>query len=124
VKVVEFTPTSVKGMLNLGFGDMISDGTISDTSVSNNDDIVKVLATVVEIINDFTTEYPDVKIVFTGNTLTKTSLYRRILRMYYVSFSKNFIITALVRQGTGFAEKIFDPVSNEKYAAFLVKRKL
>lgn len=124
LKVVEFTPTSVKNILNLGFGDMLSDGTVDDTTATNNNDIVKVLATIIEIVNDFTSEYPDLKIVFTGNTLTKTSLYRRILKMYYPVFNKTFTITVLVKDGQGFLEKIFEPSGDEKYLAFFVKRKL
>jgi len=72
-KVVEFTPTSVD-LYNLGFGDLLPDGKVNDTINSNNGDIVKVLATVVQIIKDFTKEYPHVKVVFTGSTNERTML--------------------------------------------------
>ncbi len=42
-KVVEFSPTSEKNILNLGFGDLLSDGTLDDTANTNNGDIVKCL---------------------------------------------------------------------------------
>lgn len=113
VKIVEFTPTSVKNILNLGFGDLPADGSVDDTANSNNGDIIKILATVISIIEDFTIEYPDIKIVFTGSTVRRTTLYRRILKMYYVGFKKGFIITALKDNGNEtYSEILFDPESN------------
>lgn len=124
LKVVEFTPLSEKNILNLGFGDMLPDGTINDTANTNNNDIVKVLATVIEIVNSLTLENPDLKIFFVGNTLTRTSLYRRILKMYYSDFNEHFVITAVVKDGQRFVEKLFEPDGNEKCVAFFIKRKL
>jgi hypothetical protein len=66
----------VKNILNLGFGDLLPDGSVNDTSNSINGDIVKVLATIISIIEDFTTEYPDIKVVFAGSTV------RRRLKFY------------------------------------------
>lgn len=123
-KVVEFTPTSIKNILNLGFGDLLTDGSIDDKANTNNNDIIKVLATVVQIIQDFTAEYPAIKIVFTGSTSARTSLYHRILKIYYPAFSKGFMITALIKDKNEFTECMFDPDTNEKYLAFFVKRKL
>lgn len=123
LKVVDFTPLSEKNVLNLGFGDMLPDGTVDDTVITNNNDIVKVLATIVEIINNVTTEYPDLKIFFAGNTLTKTSLYRRILKTYYADFTKHFAITAIVKEGQAFVEKKFEPHGDETCFAFFAKRK-
>jgi len=96
---------------------------MDDTAITNNDDIIKVMATIIEIIVDFTDEYPDTKIVFTGSNQVRTSLYFRILKMYHTSFSKTFIITGLVKAGNQFIEVPFEPESNDKYLAFLVKRK-
>ncbi len=124
VKVVEFTPTTAKNILNLGFGDLLADGTIDDIAKTNNNDIVRVLATVIDIIKDFTTDYPWVKIVFSGSNAIRTSLYHRILKMYYQNFIINFTITALIKEGNGFAEVGFDPSGSAKYFAFLIKRKL
>ncbi|HRH47749.1 MAG TPA: hypothetical protein PLP23_03285 [Panacibacter sp.] len=124
VKIVEFTPTSVKNVLNLGFGDLLSDGSVDDTANSNNGDIIKVLATVISIVEDFTAEYPDIKIVFAGSTVRRTELYHRILKMYYTGFKKEFIITALKDDGNeSYSEVLFEPGSNNKYVAFFIKRK-
>jgi hypothetical protein len=67
-KAVDFTHTGIRNIVNLGFGDLLPDGAIDDRSNSNNGDVVKVLATTVEIIIDFTTKFPDTEIFFTGST--------------------------------------------------------
>jgi hypothetical protein len=123
LKVVQFTPTSVKNILNLSFGDLQPDGLIDDTVNTNNNDIIKVMATVIDIVNDFTTENPYIKIVFTGNSQVRTSMYFRILKMYYTDFRKTYVITALVKDGGQFAEVPFEPVNGGKYLAFFVRRK-
>jgi hypothetical protein len=49
-KVVEFTPTTLKNVYNLGFGDLLPNGEMDDTANSNNGDIIKIFATVVNIL--------------------------------------------------------------------------
>lgn len=53
-KVVEFVPLKEKNIFNLGFGDLLPDGSIDDTVASNNGDIRKVLTTVISIVKHFT----------------------------------------------------------------------
>jgi hypothetical protein len=91
-------------------------------SNSNNGDIVKVFATIIQILRGFTLEYRSIQVAFIGSTLKRTLLYRRILKTYYDTFSNEFIITALVDRGRGLKEILFDPGSTEEYLAFLVKR--
>src|SRR5580700_8060662 len=45
---------------------------------SNNGDMVKVLATVVQIIRDFAIQFPDIKLIFFGSSQERTNLYGRI----------------------------------------------
>ena len=123
LKVVQFSPTSAKNILNLSFGNLQPDGSIDDTVNTNNNDIIKVMATVIDIVNDFTAENPDIKIVFTGSTQIRTSMYLRVLKMYQGEFSKAYIITALVKDGSQFAEATFEPVNVDEYLAFFVRRK-
>lgn len=49
-KVVEFSHTSIADLYNVGFGDLLPDGSIDDLANTNNGDIIKVLATVVQTI--------------------------------------------------------------------------
>lgn len=122
IKIVEFTPTRVNNIFNLGFGDLLPNSKIDDTANSNNGDIIKVISTVIQIISDFTEDFPHAKIVFTGSTPERTVLYKRILKTYLELFSKTFIITALVATQEGYKEVLFEPMNNINYSAFFVKR--
>lgn len=75
-----------------GFGDLLPDGSINDKANSNNGDILKVMATVVDILKHFTARYPGKVIYFVGSTDERTRLYGRILRTYYYSFSQEFAL--------------------------------
>jgi hypothetical protein len=122
IKLVDFSPTRKKDLYTLGFGDLLPDGSLDDTINSNNGDIVKVLATVAQIIRDFTAQFPEIKIVFTGSTKERTKLYARILRMYYEDISKEFVVTAFIYVENSYKEVAFAPQSNQTYFAFFVKR--
>jgi hypothetical protein len=121
-KVVDFVSIGVKNVMNLGFGDLLPDGSVDDTVNSNNGDIVKVLATVIEILKDFTAEYPQVEIFFAGSTVERTKLYTRILKTYYTAFSKDFTISAVTGSEIKNKRIPFDPKANVEYLAFLIKR--
>jgi hypothetical protein len=47
-KVVDFVPLKTKNFMNMGFGDLLPDGSIDDTVSSNNGDIIKVLTTFIQ----------------------------------------------------------------------------
>jgi len=70
-------------IVNMGFGDVLPDGSIDDKANSNNGDIVKVLGTIVQIMIDFTNKFPDLEIFFTGSTPERSKLYFRIIRTHY-----------------------------------------
>jgi hypothetical protein len=121
-KVVDFAPLKAKNTMNLSFGDLMADGSINYKANSNNGDILKVLATVVDILRHFTSRHPEITIFFTGSTIERTRLYARILKTYYTIFSKDFIVYGIV--GTANDNKIipFDPQSEMEYLVFLIKR--
>jgi hypothetical protein len=121
-KAVDFVPLGIRNIFNLGFGDVLSDGSIDDTVNSNNGDIVMVLATVISILKDFTAEFPQAEIYFSGSTIERTRLYTRILKTYYTSFSKEFKITAIIASDNNNQQVQFDPDSRTEYLGFLVKR--
>jgi len=121
-KVVDFVPLKAKNYMNLGFGDLLPDGTVDTTANSNNGDILKALATVVDILKHFTDIYPNAIVFFTGSTKERTKLYARILRTYYTYFSEEFIIYAVVGTEQENNAISFDPKTDLEYLAFLVKR--
>ena len=121
-KAVDFIPLGIRNIFNLGFGDLLPDGSIDDTANSNNGDIVMVLATVIGILKDFTAEFPQAEIYFSGSTIERTKLYTRILKTYYASFSKEFKITAIIASGNDNQQVLFNPDSRIEYFGFLIKR--
>ncbi len=56
------------------------DGQVDDKVNTNNSDLVKVLGTVIRIIQSFLNENMEAKIFFTGRTQQRTDLYITILR--------------------------------------------
>jgi len=121
-KEVVFTHTGIRNIVNMGFGDLLPDGSIDDKANSNNGDIVRVLATLVQILIDFTSKFPDAEVFFSGSTKERTKLYTRILRTYYTLFSKEFIINILIKDGDGYAELPFEPKADLKFLGFLIRR--
>jgi len=123
VKLVEFTPTGQPNMFNLGFGDLLPDGKMDDKTISDNGDMKKVFATVIQIVIDFTAKYPFLKIFFSGSSPGRTKMYCRILKTYYAAFSPKFRITGLIEQESEIIEVDYDPVIFNQWLAFFVERK-
>jgi len=121
-KVVDFVPLKTKNFMNMGFGDLLPDGSVDDTVSSNNGDIIKVLTTVVDILKYFTALHPHIFIFFAGSTKERTRLYTRILKMYYQSFSKEFAIYGIAGTEEENETIPFDPKIDLEYLAFLIKR--
>ena len=124
LKEVVFTHTGVRNIVNMGFGDVLPDGSIDDKANSNNGDIVRVLATIIQILIDFTMKFPDAEIFFAGSTLERTRLYTRILKTYYTLFSKDFIINGIIKEGDRLSELPFEPKADVKFVGFLIRKKM
>jgi len=121
-KVVDFVPLGIRNIMNLAFGDLLPDGSVDDTSRSNNGDLVKVLATVIGILRDYTSEYPQVEVFFAGSTVERTRLYTRILKTYFATFNKEFTIYGIAGSENSNKRVQFDPTANIEYLGFLIKR--
>jgi hypothetical protein len=122
VKHVAFTPIGVGNLVNMGFGDLQPGGAVDDKANSNNGDMVRVLATMVHILLDFTTNFPAVEVFFTGSTDERTRLYSRIVRTYYRTFSKDFRINVLVSDGQNLVEVPFETGAKSEFFGFVIKR--
>ena len=123
VKLVEFTPTGQPNIFNLGFGDLLPDDKMDDKTISDNGDMKKVFATVIQIVIDFTAKYPFLKIFFSGSSPGRTKMYYRILKTHYAAFSPEFRITGLIEQGPEIIEVDYGPIIFKQYLAFLSKEK-
>lgn len=79
---------------NLALVDAIGNDIVSDTRVSNNGDMRKVLATVAQIVGRYTSVFPERTIFFQGSDREgkRLSLYHRAIHLYYPVLEKDFII--------------------------------
>jgi hypothetical protein len=78
VKVIAFQKLPVANLYNLSLFDIMSDGQLSDTNFSNNNDLRKILATTIQILMDYTEIFPERSIFFQGSDDKgrRTSLYQ------------------------------------------------
>lgn len=92
-KLIQFSPTNLKELYNLSFGDRDHlTGQLNDTAISNNGDSEKVLATVVAAVYAFTDKYPDIWVYATGSTKSRTRLYRMGITKYLSAAKNDFEI--------------------------------
>lgn len=69
---------------NFGFGDLdVSSGEISDTITSNNGDHDVILATLANIIYDFTSHFSEAVIFIQGSNSARTRLYQQGISKYW-----------------------------------------
>ena len=122
IKVIAFSTTRYQNILNMGFGDLMPDGNIDDKRNSNNGDMVRVLATVIQILKTFLSNYPEYKIFFKGSTDRRTSFYQRIISIHYNELTLEYKITALIKNENGYIEVNFDKNATISYWAFYVKK--
>jgi len=116
-KLVQFTPTNLKGLFILAFGnkDHLT-GDINDLVISNNGDSEKVLATVVATVLAFTDKHPDAWIYATGSTKARTRLYRMGIAKYVSEVTADLEILGEKNQEWETFKRDID------YDGFLVKR--
>ncbi|WP_064197927.1 MULTISPECIES: DUF6934 family protein [Emticicia] len=95
-KVVLFTQTDSPLIFNLALLDVLENGKMSDVSVTNNDDLRTVLATVIKIIEDFLNKNQDRFVVFRGSDDRRQRLYRIVIGRELELLQQNFQIWGVV----------------------------
>lgn len=117
-KEVRYCEIDLEDFYNLGFGDKDPiTGYLSDTTVTDNGDSQKVLATVAATLYTFTDHYPQATVIAIGSTEARTRLYRIGIANNLAAVEADFIIL-------GLAETDWEPFrKNVAYSAFLVHRK-
>jgi len=116
-KRITFTTTELEYVYNLAFGDIDENGEIDDYTISDNGDRNKILATVVNVIDDYTKKYPERWIFFRGSTKERTRLYRIAVGVNLEELSRKFDIYAFDQEEV----KLF--AKDMEINAFLIKRK-
>lgn len=117
-KRIAFTATELENVYNLAFGDINDDGEIDDYSISDNGDRNKILATIVNVVDDYTKKYPERWIIFRGSTKERTRLYRMAIGINLKELSVKFDIYAYVQ------EDVILFAKDVEINAFLIKRKI
>lgn len=96
-KLIEFRLLdSSLELYNLALVDVLQDGTASDLTVSNNQDMPKVLATVFQTIVYFFDKHPNAKILIQGSTKTRTRLYQMAIVKYLEELERSFRIWGFI----------------------------
>jgi hypothetical protein len=117
-KIVEYSSTNIENVYNLAFGDYDeSIAGINDSSITNNGDSQKVLATVASTVYAFTSKYPDAWVHATGSTSVRTRLYRMGITTNLTEIAADFYVFGLQNN------KWEEFMAGEDYEAFLVTRK-
>ena len=118
LKIVQYSPTGIPNIYNLGFGDKnLKTGKISDSVTSDNGDSQKVLATVAGTAIKFMQLHPASQIIVVGSSKSRTRLYQIGISNNLVEISKTFNVYGF---STGKWTK-FDKGNN--YNAFLIRKK-
>ncbi len=118
-KIIAYTPLSKNSdMYNLALGDFLDNGEVSDLTVSNNADMEKVIATVVQTIFIFFEQQPNSLIYLKGSTVERTRLYRIVISKELFEAQKLFDLY-------GELDNQFEVfVPNRSYQAFVIGLKL
>jgi hypothetical protein len=95
-KVVLFTQTDSPQIFNLALLDVLEGGKMSDVSVTNNDDLRTVIATVFKIIEDFLNKNQDRFVIFKGSDDRRQRLYRIVIGRELELLQQNFQIWGVV----------------------------
>jgi hypothetical protein len=115
-KVVIFSEIE-NGKYNLGFGDYdLLTNDIDDKIVSDNGDMVKVIATVVGIALKFLSENPMTYIYIKGSTTLRTQLYNIIINRNYDDLIQSYEIYGSQNDISEVFQK------NTPYESFLIRK--
>lgn len=118
-KIIEYTETATKNVYNLGFGDYDeTTKTVSDITVTNNGDSLKVLATVASTVYAFTQKYQEAWILATGSTNVRTRLYRMGITNNLAAIAEDFAVFGFDSKGNW-----TEFIVGEDYEAFLITKK-
>lgn len=104
-------------LYNLALLDVLSDGTISDLSVSNDKDMPLVLTTVFQSIVYFYLKKPEAKIYVEGSTIARTRLYQMAISKYLYELEQKFNISGYINKRIATFEK------GKNYDSFIISLK-
>lgn len=117
-KVVLFTETSANMVYNLALLDELENGELSDISETNNNDLVMVMATVIQIVDEFLKIKPEYFVIFKGSDERRQRLYRIIISRELLKIQKKFDIFGGIGE-----DFIADFEPNKEYDFYIIRQK-
>ena len=116
-KIVIYEPLD-DDLYHFGFGDLTEQGDIDYKVQSKNQDMDKVLMTVVKTMFLFFEKYPDKQLVFGGSTELRSRLYGQIIAKFIENIELYFEVQGFTNDG---GQEPFQ--KNRDYYAFLISQK-
>lgn len=117
-KVVLFTETSASMVYNLALLDELENGELSDVSETNNNDLVMVMATVIQIVEEFLKIKPEYFVIFKGSDERRQRLYRIIISRELLKIQKKFDIFGGIGE-----DSIVNFEPNKEYDFYIIRQK-
>lgn len=118
-KIVEFKPLTAN-LWNLAFGDK-KENDWEDNTISNNDDMRKVLQTIVNAIHLFLDFYPESDILIRPLDYQRKLLYNRTFQQKWSEIDKLFYVLAFVINDSNHIVEDYNPTKIYDY--FVISRK-
>jgi hypothetical protein len=119
-KIIEFS-LMTNNIWNLGFGD-VKGKTWTDTAVSNNNDLRKVLQTVANAVHLFLEAYPERQLFFKPVDRKRKLLYNRTFQQKWHEIEPLFTVKAVNLEDTNPKFKDYNP--KKLYDLFTMKKKI
>ena len=116
-KIVIYEPLK-EDLFHFGFGDLTANGDIDYKANSKNQDMDKVLMTVVKTMFLFFENYPGKQLVFGGSTEIRSRWYRQIITKFIENIELYFEVQGFTTDGE---QERFQ--KNRDYYAFLISQK-
>jgi hypothetical protein len=114
-KIIVFSPLeNNQNLYNLALADANEDGSFSDKAVTNNDDMEKVIATVIQAILRFFEKYPSKWVYIEGSTPDRTRLYRIVISKELLEVKKIVDIYGIL------GAEIEEFIKNRAYDSFVL----
>ncbi|MCF2498508.1 DUF6934 family protein [Dyadobacter chenhuakuii] len=115
-KIVTLNLTTSVNTYNLALLDILDNGRLSDMSESNNQDLRKILSTIIKVIEDFTSKYPRSSVAFRGSDQRRQRLYRIVIARELSEILKKFEVHGSIENEM----HLFEP--NVDYDFYLISR--
>ena len=118
-KAIVFIPLkNNSSIVELVFGDIKNDSSIDFYSVSENNDLLEIISTVIESLKLYLDKFPDMTVYFRGSTPARTRLYRAVI-------AKNLNVNELIYEIIGVLgnEQIETFNKDHTYLGYLIRKK-